>query len=83
MNNHMLTFFYDMHFSLNVEVGKNLIDGVCVPGLTPVVIDGIDYSNGLAGCSLPDRLQTESPQDTLVRKKCRDKKADSINYREI
>lgn len=68
MNNLFLMFFMDVHISDGVSIGENMTNGVCVPGLTPVVVDGINYDS-LSGYSVPDRLQSEQTNSTHIRKK--------------
>lgn len=68
MNNLFLMFFLDAHISDGVPIGENMTNGVCVPGLTPVVVDGINY-NSLSGYRVPDRLQSKQTNSPHIRKK--------------
>lgn len=68
MNNLFLMFFLDAHINQGVDVGENMKDGVCVPGLTPVVMDGINYDS-ISGYRVPDRLPSEQTNCPHIRKK--------------
>ena len=66
MNNLFLMFFYDVHISEQVPLGENMTNGVCVPGLTQVVVNGINYDS-LSGYSIPDRLQNKQSDSSHIR----------------
>ena len=68
MNNLFLMFFLDAHVSQGVNIGENMKNGVCVPGLTPVVVDGIDY-NCLSGYRVSDRFSSKQTNCPHIREK--------------